>query len=136
MQYLNTMGSIRMMFLYFAFLWHRSLILLSRTIGFYQLCWVQPDAALGKLKCLKQRFYLSKLKSMLSHYILIVFRMQGLESAKYESTFDCAKQIMIHEGPKAFYKGTIPRMSRVCLDVAITFMIYDSFMELFNKVWP
>jgi hypothetical protein len=27
-------------------------------------------------------------------------------------------------------------MSRVCLDVAITFMIYDSFMEMFNKVWP
>lgn len=35
----------------------------------------------------------------------------------------------------SFYKGTIPRMSRVCLDVAITFMIYDSFMELFSKVW-
>lgn len=34
-----------------------------------------------------------------------------------------------------FYKGTVPRLSRVCLDVAITFMIYDSFMELFNKVW-
>ena len=34
-----------------------------------------------------------------------------------------------------FYKGTLPRLSRVCLDVAITFMIYDSFMELFNKVW-
>ncbi len=36
----------------------------------------------------------------------------------------------------SFYKGTLPRMSRVCLDVAITFMIYDSFMEFFNKVWP
>jgi solute carrier family 25 citrate transporter 1 len=59
--------------------------------------------------------------------------MQGLDAAKYKSTFDCAKQILVHEGPRAFYKGTIPRMSRVCLDVAITFMIYDSFMELFNK---
>lgn len=63
-------------------------------------------------------------------------RMQGLEASKYKSTFDCAKTIMVNEGPKAFYKGTIPRMSRVVLDVAITFMIYDSFMELFNKVWP
>lgn len=35
-----------------------------------------------------------------------------------------------------FYKGTVPRLGRVCLDVAITFMIYDSFMEVFNKVWP
>lgn len=63
-------------------------------------------------------------------------RMQGLEASRYKNTFDCAKQIFLHEGPLAFYKGTIPRMSRVCLDVAITFMIYDSFMEAFNKVWP
>lgn len=35
-----------------------------------------------------------------------------------------------------FYKGTVPRLSRVCLDVGITFMIYDSFMDLFKKVWP
>ena len=62
-------------------------------------------------------------------------RMQGLEASRYKNTFDCAKQIWTKEGPRAFYKGTIPRMSRVCLDVAITFMIYDSFMELFNKVW-
>lgn len=63
-------------------------------------------------------------------------RMQGLEAHKYKNTFDCAVQILKHEGPKAFYKGTIPRLSRVCLDVGITFMIYDSFMEFFNKVWP
>ena len=43
---------------------------------------------------------------------------------------------MVNEGPKAFYKGTLPRMSRVVLDVGITFMIYGSFMEMFNKVWP
>jgi len=67
---------------------------------------------------------------------VIKTRMQGLEASRYKSTFDCAKQIMVHEGPRAFYKGTIPRMSRVCLDVAITFMIYDTFMEYFNKVWP
>ncbi|ESN96467.1 hypothetical protein HELRODRAFT_67929, partial [Helobdella robusta] len=62
-------------------------------------------------------------------------RMQGLEAHKYKHTFDCAVQIMKHEGPRAFYKGTIPRLSRVCLDVGITFMIYDSFMEFFNKLW-
>lgn len=63
-------------------------------------------------------------------------RMQGLEAHKYKNTMDCALQIWKHEGPQAFYKGTVPRLSRVCLDVAITFMIYDSFMDLFNKVWP
>lgn len=34
-----------------------------------------------------------------------------------------------------FYKGTVPRLSRVCLDVAITFMIYDSIMEFLNTHW-
>ncbi len=67
---------------------------------------------------------------------VIKTRMQSLEASKYKNTWDCAKQIWTNEGPKAFYKGTIPRMSRVCLDVAITFMIYDSFMDFFNKVWP
>ena len=62
-------------------------------------------------------------------------RMQGLEAAKYKSTADCFLQIWKNEGPTAFYKGTVPRLGRVCLDVAITFMIYDSFMDLFNKVW-
>ncbi|KAL3068364.1 hypothetical protein niasHT_030655 [Heterodera trifolii] len=62
-------------------------------------------------------------------------RMQGLEASKYKNTFDCAKQIWQKEGFFAFYKGTVPRLSRVCLDVAITFMIYDSIMEAFNKFW-
>ncbi|XP_017891284.1 tricarboxylate transport protein, mitochondrial [Ceratina calcarata] len=63
-------------------------------------------------------------------------RMQGLEAAKYKNSLDCFLQIWRNEGPMAFYKGTVPRLSRVCLDVAITFMIYDSFMDLFNRVWP
>lgn len=67
---------------------------------------------------------------------VIKTRMQGLEAAKYKNTADCVVQIFKNEGPTAFYKGTVPRLGRVCLDVAITFMIYDSFMDLFNKVWP
>lgn len=63
-------------------------------------------------------------------------RMQSLDAAKYKNTLDCARTILKNEGAKAFYKGTLPRMSRVCLDVAITFMIYDSFMEMFNKIYP
>lgn len=63
-------------------------------------------------------------------------RMQGLEASKYKNTFHCFAMIWKNEGFFAFYKGTVPRLSRVCLDVAITFMIYESFMDLFNKVWP
>lgn len=60
-------------------------------------------------------------------------RMQGLEAAKYRNTADCAMQILKNEGIFAFYKGTVPRLGRVCLDVGITFMIYDSFMTLFMR---
>jgi len=63
-------------------------------------------------------------------------RMQSLEASKYKSTLDCALQIMRNEGLLAFYKGTVPRLGRVCADVAITFMIYDKFIEAFNRIWP
>lgn len=62
-------------------------------------------------------------------------RMQGIEAKRYKNTLDCARQIMVNEGPKAFYKGTVPRLSRVVLDVGITFMIYDSIMEAINHFW-
>ena len=42
-------------------------------------------------------------------FSVLVFSMQGLEAHKYKNTYDCAKQIMLNEGPRAFYKGTIPR---------------------------
>ncbi|KAM7361638.1 putative tricarboxylate transport protein, mitochondrial isoform 1-T5 [Cochliomyia hominivorax] len=58
-------------------------------------------------------------------------RMQGLEASKFRNTTDCALQILRNEGIIAFYKGTLPRLSRVCLDVGITFMIYDTFMTIF-----
>jgi len=67
---------------------------------------------------------------------VIKTRMQSLEAAKYKNTWDCAIRIMRHEGPLAFYKGTVPRLGRVCADVAITFMIYDKFIESFGRLWP
>uniref|UniRef100_A0AAR2KPK1 Uncharacterized protein n=1 Tax=Pygocentrus nattereri TaxID=42514 RepID=A0AAR2KPK1_PYGNA len=66
---------------------------------------------------------------------VIKTRMQGLEAHKYKNTLDCAVQIMKHEGPTAFYKGTIPRLGRVCLDVAIVFIIYEEVVKVLNKVW-
>ncbi|XP_045923787.1 tricarboxylate transport protein B, mitochondrial [Micropterus dolomieu] len=66
---------------------------------------------------------------------VIKTRMQGLEAHKYKSTMDCAVKIMKHEGPKAFYKGTVPRLGRVCLDVAIVFIIYEEVVKVLNIVW-
>ncbi|CDS41379.1 tricarboxylate transport protein [Echinococcus multilocularis] len=67
---------------------------------------------------------------------VIKTRMQGFEAHKYKNTLHCALKILREEGPMAFYKGTVPRLTRVCLDVCITFVIYDSLMEVFTKVWP
>ncbi|XP_012987212.2 tricarboxylate transport protein A, mitochondrial [Esox lucius] len=62
-------------------------------------------------------------------------RMQGLDAHRYSSTMDCAFQIIKKEGPQAFYKGTVPRLGRVCLDVAIVFVIYEEVVKLLNNVW-
>ncbi|XP_061603202.1 tricarboxylate transport protein B, mitochondrial isoform X1 [Phyllopteryx taeniolatus] len=66
---------------------------------------------------------------------VIKTRMQGLEAHKYKGTVDCAIKIMKHEGPRAFYKGTVPRLGRVCLDVAIVFIIYEEVVKALNMVW-
>ncbi|XP_035463381.1 tricarboxylate transport protein B, mitochondrial [Scophthalmus maximus] len=66
---------------------------------------------------------------------VIKTRMQGLEAHKYKSTWDCTVKIMKHEGPKAFYKGTVPRLGRVCLDVALVFIIYEEVVKVLNIFW-
>jgi len=62
-------------------------------------------------------------------------RMQGLDSHKYNGVIDCVKQIMKNEGLKGFYKGTTPRLGRVCLDVAITMTLYTQIMNLLDSIW-
>ncbi|XP_033902537.2 tricarboxylate transport protein B, mitochondrial [Acipenser ruthenus] len=66
---------------------------------------------------------------------VIKTRMQGLEAHKYKNTANCAYQIMKHEGLRGFYKGTIPRLGRVCLDVALVFVIYEEVVKILNRVW-
>ncbi|XP_043846451.1 tricarboxylate transport protein, mitochondrial-like [Dromiciops gliroides] len=62
-------------------------------------------------------------------------RMQSLEAYKYKNTIDCIAQIYKNEGLIAFYKGTIPRLSRVCLDVAIVFVLYEEIIKFLNLIW-
>ena len=61
---------------------------------------------------------------------VIKTRMQGLEAAKYRSTVDCFLRIVRQEGLLALYKGSVPRLGRACLDAGITFMAYDTIMQL------
>jgi len=35
----------------------------------------------------------------------------------------------------SFYKGTVPRLCRVCLDVAIVFIIYEEVVKVLNVAW-
>ncbi len=62
-------------------------------------------------------------------------RMQGLEAAKYRSSLHCAQQIWQNEGIRAFYKGTVPRLSRVVLDTAIVFTLYEQIVHALDLVW-
>ena len=62
-------------------------------------------------------------------------RMQGLEAHKYSSSWQCAVQIWKKEGFPAFYKGTVPRLSRVVLDVAIVFTLYEQIVRGLDMVW-
>jgi solute carrier family 25 citrate transporter 1 len=62
-------------------------------------------------------------------------RMQGLNSDKYSSTFDCASQILRQEGFLAFYKGIGPRLMRVCIEVAMTMSLFTEISKLLDKYW-
>ncbi len=62
--------------------------------------------------------------------------MQGLKASQYKGTWDCAVQIMKNEGVKGFYKGTVPRLGRVVMDVAITFTLYDYITKAIVYMWP
>jgi len=67
---------------------------------------------------------------------VIKTRMQGLEANKYKSSLDCARQIWRYEGVKAFYKGTTPRLARVCADVAIVMTLYEQINYFIDKyIW-
>lgn len=47
----------------------------------------------------------------------------------------CSASLIAYPPLHRFYKGTVPRLGRVCLDVAIVFVIYDEVVKLLNKVW-
>jgi len=62
-------------------------------------------------------------------------RMQGLESHKYLSSWDCTLQIFRNEGIAGLYKGVAPRLLRVCCETAITLSLYPEIVKAINKVW-
>jgi solute carrier family 25 citrate transporter 1 len=62
--------------------------------------------------------------------------MQGLEAKKYKGAMDCFFTIFKNEGIRGLYKGTVPRLSRVVLDVALTFTLFEYIKAGLDYVMP
>lgn len=62
-------------------------------------------------------------------------QMQGLDAKKYKNGFDCFVKTFQNEGIRGLYKGTVPRLSRVVLDVALTFTLYEKISAVMNKIF-
>ena len=59
-----------------------------------------------------------------------------MQSGRFTSSWQCVKHLASNEGVRGFYKGCLPRLNRVCLEVALAFTIFDSVQNLFKNVWP
>lgn len=62
--------------------------------------------------------------------------MQGLEAHKYNGSWHCFTTIAKQEGIRGFYKGCGARLSRVILDVAITFTLFEQIKGMLDKMFP
>ena len=60
--------------------------------------------------------------------------MQGLETHKFNGFLGCFAYIYKKEGIGGFYKGVVPRVARVCFDVALTFSLWSMVMRFFMWV--
>ena len=52
------------------------------------------------------------------------------------SSLECIKYIARTDGVRGFYKGCLPRLNRVCIEVGLAFCIFDTVQKMFGKVWP
>eukprot|EP00591_Stephanopyxis_turris_P004252 CAMPEP_0195516222 /NCGR_PEP_ID=MMETSP0794_2-20130614/7015_1 /TAXON_ID=515487 /ORGANISM="Stephanopyxis turris, Strain CCMP 815" /LENGTH=207 /DNA_ID=CAMNT_0040644761 /DNA_START=72 /DNA_END=695 /DNA_ORIENTATION=+ len=51
---------------------------------------------------------------------------------EYSGVIDCSKRIWAREGFGGFFKGCLPNAIRVAPNAAITFVVYESVMDLFS----
>ena len=63
-------------------------------------------------------------------------KMQGLEASQYRNSFHCLTQIVKKDGVLALWRGTGPRLTRVCFSGGIIFASYEQIMRSLNMVWP
>jgi solute carrier family 25 citrate transporter 1 len=60
--------------------------------------------------------------------------MQGLDAHKYRNSFDCGYQIWKKEGIRGLYKGSVPRLTRLVMDVGLTFTFYEYVGEYISSL--
>lgn len=66
---------------------------------------------------------------------LIKTRMQGLFWNKYRSPWQCARKLWVKEGPQVFFRGSAPRMVRVCIDMAYSATFYEFMCNYMEETW-
>lgn len=59
---------------------------------------------------------------------------QGKEAHKYPSTMSAISKIWSDSGVFGFYRGVTPRLMRVCLDVALTFAIFNGIKSRIKEI--
>lgn len=61
-------------------------------------------------------------------------RMEAMSKENKKASMTHIAQKLHEEGPQTFFKGSIVRMVRVCIDVAITFMIYEKVLAYIYSI--
>lgn len=64
-------------------------------------------------------------------------RMQSMEARSlYKNSFDCAAQLVRHEGFFTLWSGAVPRLARLIMSGGIVFTMYEKSIELMDKLDP
>jgi len=116
-----------------------------RFVTFYQLkAWMLGDPSRDfdrtTLKAVFQTLFAGAMAGAVSVFgntpiDVVKTKMQGLEASKYRSTWHCVQSTWEEGGLRAFYKGTVPRLGRVCADVAITMALFDYISMALDLIW-
>ena len=58
-----------------------------------------------------------------------------VQNGQGSSSLRVAKDILQTDGVRGFYRGVLPRLNRVTIEVALAFCIYDMVVNGINKVF-
>jgi solute carrier family 25 thiamine pyrophosphate transporter 19 len=67
-------------------------------------------------------------------------QVQGFEAARgkfgrvrlYSGALHCVATVLTEEGPRAFYKGSIPALTKASLSVSVSFCTYEKVLKLLS----